>query len=135
MFLIPSLSIAQCGFDFVREKQLLDPAFVLQEQANELKIKNFIPPSNITGKAGVITIPVVVHVLHLSGEAIGTGTNISDAQIHSAIDRLNEVYRGLDPNSPIDFEIEFSLAQRDPNCAATTGINRIQEKLQNVITV
>ncbi|TXB65346.1 PKD domain-containing protein [Vicingus serpentipes] len=125
IFLIPSLSKAQCGFDVVREKQLLDPTFVLQEQANELKIKNFIPPSNVTGKAGsVLTIPVVVHVLH-KGEAVGSGTNISDAQIQSAIDRLNEVYRGLDPNSPLDFEIEFALAQRDPDCNATNGINRV----------
>ena len=34
--------------------------------------------------SGVFTIPVVVHVIH-KGEAIGTGTNISDAQIQNAI--------------------------------------------------
>jgi PKD repeat protein len=123
--LFPYTSAAQCGFDVIRQKQLMDPVFKLQEQENELKIKNFVPPSNITGKSGsILTIPVVVHVLH-KGESVGTGTNISDAQIQSAIDRLNVVYRGLDPNSPIDFEIEFSLAKRDPNCNSTTGINRI----------
>ncbi|MGE0561485.1 MAG: PKD domain-containing protein, partial [Flavobacteriales bacterium] len=124
-FLLPYVSNAQCGFDVIRGKELQNPAFVLQEQANEIKIKNFIPPSNVAGKLGtVLTIPVVVHVLH-KGEAVGTGTNISDAQIQSGIDRLNVVYRGLDPNSPIDFEIEFALAQRDPSCNATSGINRI----------
>ncbi|MCL4856593.1 MAG: hypothetical protein KJZ55_04860, partial [Flavobacteriales bacterium] len=112
----------------IRQKQLLDPAFKLQEQENELKIKNFVPLTNITGKTGnVLTIPVVVHVLH-KGEPLGTGTNISDAQIQSAIDRLNVVYRGLDPNSPIDFEIEFSLAKRDPNCNTTSGINRLDAR-------
>lgn len=122
--LIPFLSKSQCGFDVVRQKQLLDPAFVLQEQANELKIKNFVPNVNTTAKAAIINIPVVVHVLH-KGEAVGSGTNISDAQIQSSIDRLNDVYRGLDPNSPVDFEIQFTLAQRDPNCLATNGINRV----------
>ncbi|MBI2279402.1 MAG: PKD domain-containing protein [Bacteroidetes bacterium] len=123
--IFPTISNAQCGFDVIRNKQLQNPAFEMQEQANELKIKNFVNNVSLTGKAGTVyTIPVVVHVLH-KGEAVGSGTNISDAQIQSGIDRLNEVYRGLDPNSPIDFEIEFTLAQRDPNCNATTGINRI----------
>lgn len=37
----------------------------------------------------IITIPVVVHILH-EGEPIGTGTNISIAQIHSQINVLNQ---------------------------------------------
>ena len=65
-----------------------------------------------------------MHVLHL-GENVGTGTNISDAQIQSSIDHLNQFYRGQTTNSPVDFKIEFSLAKQDPNCNATTGINRI----------
>ena len=40
----------------------------------------------------VITIPVVVHVIHF-GEPIGTGRNISDAQILSQIDVLNRDFR------------------------------------------
>ena len=69
-------------------------------------------------------VPVVIHVLHL-GEAVGSGSNISNAQIQSSIDNLNDYYRGQIASSPIDFEIEFTLAQRDPSCNATTGINRI----------
>ena len=56
---------------------------------------------------------------------MGTGTNISDAQINSAISHLNQVYRGQTANSPTDFGIQFSLAQQDPNCNASNGINRI----------
>ena len=63
-------------------------------------------------------------ILHL-GEAVGIGSNISDAQIQSSIDNLNDFYRGRTTNSPVDFQIEFALAQRDPDCNATTGINRI----------
>ena len=44
------------------------------------------------GPLDVYTIPVVVHVIH-KGEAVGTGTNISDAQINSAITNLTDTYR------------------------------------------
>ncbi|GAA0745474.1 hypothetical protein GCM10009431_20590 [Gaetbulibacter jejuensis] len=115
----------QCAFDTQRELLLQDPNYVQQEQLAEQKIQNFISNNTLTQRNGTVyTIPVVVHVLHL-GEAEGTGSNISDAQILSSINNLNDFYRGLTPNSSIDFEIEFALAQRDPNCNATTGINRI----------
>jgi hypothetical protein len=71
----------------------------------------------------VYTIPVVVHVMHL-GENVGVGTNISDAQIQSAIDNLNDCYGGLSPYIT-DVGIQFSLAKRTPVCASTTGIIRV----------
>lgn len=40
----------------------------------------------------VYTIPVVVHVVHPPGEAYGTGTNISYAQIRSQIEALNAAF-------------------------------------------
>jgi len=120
-----SVFAQQCAFDSQRELLLQDPNYVEQEQLAEQKIQNFISNNELAQRNGTVyTIPVVVHVLHL-GEAVGTGSNISDAQIQSSIDNLNDFYRGLTPNSSVDFEIEFALAQRDPNCAATTGINRI----------
>lgn len=120
-----SVFAQQCAFDNQREALLQDPNYVQQELLAEQKIQNFISNNELAKRNGTVyTIPVVVHVLHL-GEAEGTGSNISDAQIQSSIDNLNDFYRGLTPNSSVDFEIEFALAQRDPNCAATTGINRI----------
>lgn len=81
----------------------------------------------------IITIPVVVHVIH-NGEAIGTGTNISDAQIQSQIDVLNEDFRRLNADilsvpaafrgASADPLIQFCLAQQDPNGIITTGIDR-----------
>ena len=124
---ISNISIAQqkCGFDTERQKQLKDQNFVELEKAAEKRIQDAIKNRDLSKMNGsLLTIPVVIHVLHL-GEAVGTGTNISDAQIQSSIDNLNDYYRGQIPTSPIDFEIEFALAQRDPNCNATTGINRI----------
>lgn len=80
-------------------------------------------------------VPVVVHVIH-NGEAEGTGTNISDAQIISQIDVLNKDYKRLNAdavNTPAMFlpfagvfDIEFVLAKRDPEGLATIGIVREQ---------
>src|SRR5688572_26883130 len=43
-------------------------------------------------KGVVLTFPVVVHVIH-NGEAIGTGTNLSQAQIQSQLTVLNQDFR------------------------------------------
>lgn len=80
---------------------------------------------------GIITIPVVVHVIH-SGQAIGTAPNISDAQVQSQITVLNQDFRkmmgtpGFNSN-PVgsDIQIEFALAQQDPNGNPTNGIDRV----------
>lgn len=81
--------------------------------------------------SAVRTIPVVVHVIN-RGEAVGTGTNISDSQVISQITSLNNDYRkkvgtkGYNTN-PVgaDTNIEFALAVRDPNGNPTNGIHRV----------
>jgi hypothetical protein len=80
-------------------------------------------------------IPVVVHVIH-NGEPVGTGTNISDAQVHSQIKVLNEDFRRENAdagNTPSIFssvagsmDIEFILAKRTPEGGASNGIVRVQ---------
>ncbi|QJW90022.1 T9SS type A sorting domain-containing protein [Spirosoma taeanense] len=82
----------------------------------------------------IYRIPVVVHVIHNTASgAVGgsTNSNISDEQIASQIQVLNEDYRrqpgtnGFNDN-PIgaDAKIEFFLAQTDPQGQPTTGITR-----------
>lgn len=76
----------------------------------------------------IYTIPVVVHIIH-EGEPIGSGSNISDEQVLSAIEALNEDFRKLpgtqgDGNG-VDVGLEFCLAVRDPDGNASTGINRV----------
>ena len=81
---------------------------------------------------GVVRIPVVVHVIHNNANGALGGTNISDAQILSQIEVLNEDYRrkigtpGYN-NHPdgADMEIEFFLAPIDPEGRETNGINRV----------
>ena len=70
----------------------------------------------------VYQIPLVIHVMHL-GEDIGVGNNISDAQIMSGVEQLNDAFRNVDGQG-IDSEIEFILAKQDPNCNPSTGIVR-----------
>ncbi|MFC5271957.1 M43 family zinc metalloprotease [Adhaeribacter terreus] len=76
----------------------------------------------------ILIIPVVVHIIHI-GEAVGTGNNISDAQVNSAIVALNDIYRKkagtYGAGGGVDMEVEFQLATRDPNCNPTNGIVRV----------
>jgi len=81
----------------------------------------------------VITIPVIVHVIH-DGEEIGVGHNLSQVQIQSQIDVLNEDFRrktgtnGENSNPDgADVEIEFCLAIVDTNgnYLPEPGIHRV----------
>lgn len=79
----------------------------------------------------VITIPVVVHVVYRTATE-----NVSDAQIMGQIAALNEDFRLLNVDSlpdthpfwqfTSDAQIEFCLAQRDPQGNPTNGITRTQ---------
>lgn len=81
----------------------------------------------------VITIPVVVHILH-NNKAYGTDENITDEQVFSQIQVLNEDFRRL-AGTPgfnttavgADVKVEFCLAQRTPDGQPTNGINRINQ--------
>ncbi|MFN7015531.1 MAG: zinc metalloprotease, partial [Bacteroidia bacterium] len=102
----------------------------LQERIKEDK-KNNQP------KATVYTIPVIVHVIHNSNEAVGQGRNISQAQVNSQIDVLNEDFRRTNADASqtpapfaavaADIEIQFCKAMVDPNGNPLTepGIHRV----------
>jgi hypothetical protein len=97
-------------------------------------------PKDIQRQQAIYQIPVVVHVIH-NGEAVGTGRNISDAQILSQISVLNKDYQRLNSdasNTPAEFQglagsidVEFVLAKQDPEGFATTGIVRVQGPQQS----
>lgn len=85
----------------------------------------------------VLIIPIVFHIIHFNGPE-----NISTAQVHDAVDVLNTNFRALNANIDdvipefedlvADIEIEFRLAQRDPNGNCHPGINRIVSELTYV---
>ena len=86
------------------------------------------------GTATVYNIPVVFHIIH-NGSNVGSGLNISDAQILSQLAVLNEDFRKLNADTATiqsvfagvsaDCEINFCLAQTNPQGGPTTGIDRI----------
>ncbi len=81
----------------------------------------------------IINIPVVFHIVH-QGQPIGVGSNISQVQIQSQLDVLNEDFRKLnaDVSTVIpmfqylaaDVEVQFCLASTDPYGNATSGVTR-----------
>jgi hypothetical protein len=140
-----SFSQAICGFDAVHNKKMKEDAgYRKAVLANEASIHNYIlqhprlsasPKTIVLDQPGAPTtlgsppysIPVVVHVMHTGG-VVGSIYNPTDAQILGAIDYLNKVYNGTDPTlsgGAGDLQIQFVLAQRDPNCNPTNGINRV----------
>tara|TARA_B100001758_G_scaffold81904_1_gene69620 strand:+ start:21868 stop:23826 length:1959 start_codon:yes stop_codon:yes gene_type:complete len=83
----------------------------------------------------VITIPVVVHVIHRTQDAIGANTNIPDAQIEDQLLILNQDYSQTNPEFPNpprntfinnvgNPQIQFCLASIDPSGNPTNGITR-----------
>jgi hypothetical protein len=108
---------------------------VLHERINqkieELKLRNLRTSQTYE----VLRIPIVVHIIHNNSSGIIGGSensNISDEQVFSQIEVLNEDFRrragtaGFN-NNPVgaDMEIEFFLANIDPEGRPTTGINRV----------
>lgn len=129
--------IEKCATMQVLEKRTqLDPATLIRMQQTEnqtqswiLENKNILKYKNQVKSGALVTIPVVVHVLYNNATE-----NVSNEQIQSQIDALNEDFRllnsdSLDDTHPFwwytaDTQIEFCLASIDPNGNATSGITR-----------
>jgi hypothetical protein len=123
----------RCAFDhFYKKQHELPPD-------NEKSFEHWMA-AKIRQRQGLRTlatynIPVVVHIIH-NGEPVGTGLNLSVAQIQSQIDVLNEDYQRLNDdkvNTPADFtpvagsiDVHFTLAKQDPEGLPTNGIVRVQ---------
>jgi hypothetical protein len=139
LFLLVSTAQAQeqCGtMRWLEQMQVSNPGVKAQWEALNRESANWIEAHqhSLTSRS-VVTIPVVVHVVYNTSEQ-----NISDEQIFSQIQVLNDDYRRLNAdrsNTPsifqnvaADCEIEFCLARQDPQGNATTGITRTQTQAQ-----
>ena len=132
--LTPIYSFAQdidhsrCGSDHIMEKMIendegfLRKVFIMNRKIEQLEA------SGADRSNTLYSIPVVVHVVH-EGEPIGQGSNISDEQIYSAIDGMNEDFRKMSGTNGdgdgVDIRIEFCLAKRTPEGESTNGIVRV----------
>lgn len=109
---------------------LMNPELASNRESIEVQIRHWIATQSNSSRS-VNTIPVVVHVIYNTSEQ-----NISDAQVQSQIDVLNEDYARLNADAsqtPAMFnnivancEIQFCLAKTDPSNQATSGITRTQ---------
>ncbi len=108
-----------------------DPQVLARRQAAEARLQAWQqdPAHANSLRGGPVTIPVVVHVVYKTA-----AQNVSNAQIQSQIDVLNEDFRALNAdiipiNHPFggvvaDCNIEFCLASVDPQGNPTSGITR-----------
>lgn len=120
----------RCASNEVYERMLKDdPQFAASRAQIERETRQWIQ-NNANNKIGaVITIPVVFHVVYNTA-----AQNISDARILEQLNVLNQdfgrtnadagstpsVWQGISANT----NIQFCMAQRDPNGNATNGIVR-----------
>lgn len=92
------------------------------EAYTQNKVKS-LEQNKITGS--IVTIPVVVHVIYSN-----SNENISEAQILSQIQVLNDDFRRLNSDAnntwsqAADTQIQFCMATVDPNGNPTNGITR-----------
>lgn len=134
--------IRDCGTDEYNAQLLINNPNMMGSEAFERQMAPKIAEIKRQLESGStrvlqFTIPLVVHVIH-NGEPIGTGANISDAQVISQIQVLNEDFRRIvgsrgfnsHPDGA-DVEVEFCLAKQDPEGCVTTGIDRVDMSAVN----
>ena len=126
---VATITRRACGTMEVLAAQLAaDPAQAQRMAAIEAHTQRLLAsPTLRRTTAGTLIIPVVVHVLYNTA-----AQNISDAQVQSQIDVLNEDFRKLNADATktpavfaglaADANIQFVLAKRDPAGLATTGV-------------
>ena len=119
-----------CGADdHMQMLQQQYPDMLKNQRAIEDFTQQYIATHSQNSRTASVNIPVVVHVVYRKNNE-----NISDAQVQSQIDVLNEDFRRLNAdasNTPsqylsvaADTDIEFCLASVDPNGNPTSGITR-----------
>lgn len=119
-----------CATDEVNERLLRTvPGYADTRSEIENRTGRMVAFEGAVLRTGCTSIPVVVHVVHRT-----TAENISDAQVQSQIDVLNEDFRARNAdrtNTPAPFQglvadarITFRLATTDPDGNPTNGITR-----------
>ncbi|GJM33048.1 MAG: hypothetical protein DHS20C18_20490 [Saprospiraceae bacterium] len=128
---IPTSNIDQEGFcaqDRLHDQKLQsDTAYAQQHAAMEAQILAMHRLQSGARLPEGFTLPVVFHIIHNNGPE-----NISDDQVHEALQHLNDAFANVgyyDPSTGVDIQIDFCLAQRNPDGYATNGINRVQSSL------
>lgn len=117
--------------EMTRKAMQQDPGYAQRRAQLQQFTAQYIQQNGNQKTSGTIlyTIPVVFHVIHNYGSE-----NISKAQILDAVDILNKSFQKLYADSVVvcsafrpiiaDVQVQFRLAQLDPNGNCTDGITR-----------
>ena len=140
LFCLPTLVLAQnkdgvqaekCLTDIYNANLLETNPDMMGSETFRLNLEEKIRTAQNNGfRRVVVDIPLVIHVLH-NGEPIGTGPNITDAQVLSQVTVMNQDFRnmvgtpGESTAGGVDVEVNFVMAQRTPDGCPTNGINRV----------
>ena len=112
-------------------RRLLNQSPTYQERRAQIENRALAYEQGARGvaRAGVVSIPVVVHVVHAQ-----PAHDISIAQIDSQIDVLNQDFRAINADASdvpaawkalvADCRVEFRIADVDPDGRPTNGITR-----------
>ncbi|MEI6488726.1 MAG: M43 family zinc metalloprotease [Bacteroidota bacterium] len=145
---LPQTSIAQNGYMNCGTDEMMRKAFSLNPQLKQDFLNEEARYEQIDQEAAahqykdqekaitIYTIPIVFHIINEGGPE-----NISDAQVIDAVRILNNDYRKLNSDTAnivnsfrtiaSDVQIQFRLAQKDPNGNCTNGIDRVYSSLTN----
>ena len=113
----------------MHEKPKMSQRMALIEKQTEMHVRQ-VQANPAQHSQLVVTIPVVFHILYNTA-----AENISEAQVMSQMDILNEDFRRLNADQDnewsqaADTQIEFCLASQDPNGNPTDGILRVPTNL------
>lgn len=128
---LSAIAQRECGTqDYYEYQKANDSSFELRQQEIEEFTNEFVTHQS-EGERVLVTIPVVVHIVWNT-----TTENITDAQVLSQINVLNQDFRRLNSDwtstpsvfQPVvaDANIQFCMASRDPDGNPTNGITRTQ---------
>ncbi len=127
-----------CTMNHHRRLVLEKPKHGTRARRIEEEIRTWVARYRGAGlRAGVIRIPVVVHVIYNTPDQ-----NIPDTHIHSQMVVLNADYRRLNADAAstppfagvaADTRLEFALAVRDPDGKPTKGITRTKTEVKGWI--
>ena len=121
--------VVRCFTDELHQERLTkDPAYKMSREAIKKQTAQYVASPTKTRTTKII--PVVFHIIYNTPQQ-----NVSDLQIMSQLNTLNQDFQKLNPdwtltpavfqNLVADCDIQFCLAQQDPNGNATTGIVRV----------
>ncbi len=136
---IPSFSQERCGTTHIEKRltknQQKETTDQFEKWMSSKLSRSSKAPFRVQSTQTTYSIPVVVHIIH-NGEPIGTGLNLSEAQINSQLKVLNDDFNRLNAdqtNTPAlflpvaaSFSVQFILAKQDPDGLPTNGIVRVK---------